>query len=288
MGRSRRFSLRNATRLQLVLALMRAHHAGQADLATLTSIIRREMDRVPRDVRLDWTAREDPSSELCSIAQLIVDAHDRATTGTATYMAAAQARSVIAKVASQNEERRRSGLPALVATVAPGRKVASVKVAGKMLAADFPEVARDWDHDANDEPLVTIRAGSSIKAHWRCHVCGHTWTAEVAQRTMRGTGCERCRTRRADETSSLMAVHPELVREWDTETNAPLRPERIKATYAKTVSWICPEDPEHPPYRMSPLTRAKHAIGCRLCRKRLASNGASPSERSTSRRPALG
>lgn len=273
MGRSRRFSLRNAVRLQLVLALMRAHHAGQADLATLTSIIRRAMDEVPCDARLDWTAREDPSSELCSIGQLIVDAHDRATTGTATYMAAAQARSVIAKVASQNEDRRRSGLPTLVASVAPGRKVASVKVAGKMLAADFPEVARDWDHEGNDEPLDTVKAGSGIKAHWRCHACGHTWKAEVAQRTMRGTGCERCRTRRADETNSLAAVHPELVPEWDTETNAPLRPERIKATYAKTVSWICPADPEHPPYRMSPFARAKHAIGCRLCRKRHATSG---------------
>lgn len=37
-----------------------------------------------------------------------------------------------------------------------------------------------------------------------------------------------------------------------------------KATYDKTVSWRCLEDPT---YRMSPLTRAKMSIGCSICRQ---------------------
>lgn len=54
---------------------------------------------------------------------------------------------------------------------------------------------------------------------------------------------------------SLAALHPHLVREWDAAANGPLRPDRMKATYDKAVGWIRPEDPEHPPYRMSPFTR---------------------------------
>jgi len=57
----------------------------------------------------------------------------------------------------------------------------------------------------------------------------------------------------------------------DIARNGALRPDRIKATYDKAVGWICADDPEHPPYRMSPFTRAKRPIGCSLCRRRAAS-----------------
>lgn len=269
LDRSRRFSLRNAARLQLVLSLMRAHHAGQADLATFAAVVKRRMALLTPDDRFDWKQRQDPRTDLCSIGQLIVDAHDRAALGTASYMAAAKARSVIANVAEQNAVLAGLGLPPLVATVAAGRKTASVKVAGLMLLPHFPLVAKDWDHAANTLPLASVRAGSSYLAHWRCHRCGHTWTAPVVQRTGRQTRCQRCVTERADGLNSLAAIHPGLLPEWDAAANAPLRPDRIRATYDKTVSWQC-SDPEHPPYRMSPVTRAKQAIGCPLCRRREA------------------
>jgi hypothetical protein len=266
-GRRRRYGLRNAARLQSVLSLVRAFHAGQADLATFAAVVKPTLRDLAPDARFAWTARHDPRDRLCSIGQLIVDAHDRAVRGTATYMAAAKARSVIANVAAQNAALAGLGEPPLVATVSPGRSTASVKVRGRMLS-DFPLVARDWDVAANDRPLGTIQAGSNHPAHWRCHRCGHAWVAPVHQRTMRQTRCQRCSTERADGRNSLAALHPHLVAEWDAIANAPLRPERIKATYDKAVSWVCRDDPGHPPYRMSPSTRTKVAVGCPLCRRR--------------------
>jgi hypothetical protein len=85
---------------------------------------------------------------------------------------------------------------------------------------------------------------------------------------VRQTRCRRCSTERADGLNALAAVRPDLVREWDAPANAPLRPVRIKATYDKTVRWICPDDPAHPAYRMSPFTRAKLPFGCPLCRRK--------------------
>ena len=41
-----------------------------------------------------------------------------------------------------------------------------------------------------------------------------------------------------------------------------------EATYDSAVGWICAEDPGHPPYRMSPFTRAKRSNGCSLCARR--------------------
>ncbi len=270
-GRRRRYSLRNAARLQLVLALVRAFHAGKADLATFAGVVKATMRDLDPDAHFAWTARYDPRDRLCSIGQLIVDAHDRAAKGTATYMAAAKARSVIANVAAQNEALAEIGAPPMEATIAPGRATASVKVTGKMLAADFPLIARDWDPAANDRALASIKAGADYPAHWKCHRCAYEWVAPVSRRTMRQTRCERCSTERADGKNSLAALHPTLVREWDVARNGALRPDRIKATYDKAVGWICTDDPEHPPYRMSPFTRAKRSIGCSLCLRRAAS-----------------
>ena len=61
------------------------------------------------------------------------------------------------------------------------------------LAHKHPEVAVDWDWNANNIPATpeTITAGSVSKASWRCGVCGHSWSARVADRT-RGSGCPEC------------------------------------------------------------------------------------------------
>jgi len=161
---------------------VRAHHAGQADLTTFAAIVKREMRDLPPTFRFAWTALHDPSTRISSIAEIIVDAHDRATRGTATYMAAAKARSVIANVAAQNGQLAVLGHPALAATVSPGRKTASVKVKGKMLERDFPLIARDWDPAANSRLLATVAAGAGFDAHWKCHRCAYEWVAQVAQR----------------------------------------------------------------------------------------------------------
>ena len=87
------------------------------------------------------------------------------------------------------------------------------------------------------------------------------------QRTKRLTRCARCHTERADGLNSFATLHPGLVAEWDREANAPLRPERIKATYDRTVVWRCLADPTHPPYRMSPRTRGRTEIGCPIHRQ---------------------
>ena len=91
------------------------------------------------------------------------------------------------------------------------------------LACNHPEVAAEWDREANGERTPEIvAAGSSIEAAWRCGLCGHSWTACVAKRTFRGDGCPQCaceaqhfRTRQP----SICAGAPHLLAEWDWEAN---------------------------------------------------------------------
>ncbi len=265
-GRQRRYSLRNAKRLTLVFGLIRAELAGQADPARLAAIVKRELAALPARFTVDWTALIDRRREPCSLAKLLIGARDRGRRDTAAYMASAKTRSVLRLLADENEARAVAGLPPLVASVRPGRRTASVDVRGLLLERDFPAKARDWDVERNTVELATVAAGSGYLAAWRCHRCGYRWRAEVNQRTKRLTRCQRCHTERADGRNSLAAVRPELVAEWDAEVNRPLRPERIKATYDKAVVWRCLTDPAHPPYRMSPVTRARRTIGCPLHR----------------------
>ncbi len=264
--RRRRYSLRNARRLALTFGLIRAELAGQADPARLAAIVKREFAALPARFTVAWTALADRRSEPCSIAKLLIAARDRGRRDTAAYMASAKTRSVLRLLDEENETRAAAGLPALVATVRAGRRTTSVDVRGLLLERDFPAKARDWDHERNGVELATVTAGSGYLAAWRCHRCGHRWRAEVNQRTKRLTRCQRCHTERADRRNSLAAVHPALMAEWNVEANRPLRPERIKATYDKAVVWRCPDDPAHPPYRMSPATRARRTIGCPLHR----------------------
>ncbi len=265
-GRRRRYSLRNAKRLGLVFALLRAEQAGQVDLATYAAIVKRKLLALDGPFHFDWQVLEDPVNRLCSIARLLIGARDRGRRDTAAYMADAKIRSVLRLLGEENEARAAVGLAPLVASARPGRRTLSVDVAGLLLERDFPRLARDWDRAANDRDRATITAGSGYEAHWQCHRCGHTWVAPVDQRTKRLTRCARCHTERADGLNSVAAVHPGLVAEWDHEANTPLRPERIKATYDRTVVWRCLADPGHPPYRMSPRTRGKTEIGCPIDR----------------------
>ena len=268
--RRRRFRLRNAQRLRKLLALMRAEQAGQADLTTYAAIVKREMGRLGRDEHLAWGTGEDRADAISSLGALIVAADTRQHAGTTAYMANAKVRSVLALVAEENRARAVAGLPPLAVSRS---RTPSIDVVGLSLS-DFPRVLRDWDAEANSVDPLTLSAGSGLRAHWKCHRCGHAWEAEIAQRTKHLTRCQRCSTERADGLNALAVVRPDLLPEWDAVANGALRPARIKITYDKAVTWHC-ADPKHPPYRMSPWARSRLTVGCRFCRQRQGKGGPS-------------
>ena len=111
------------------------------------------------------------------------------------------------------------------------------------LAHNHPEVAEEWDWEANGgRAPETVTAGSSFKAAWRCGICGHSWSAHVMSRT-RGTGCPRCgreascsKTRQPSISSGALL----LLAEWDWEANERhgWHPDQITLGSTRQVCWV--------------------------------------------------
>ena len=122
-----------------------------------------------------------------------------------------------------------------------------------LLATMAPDVAKEWDHEANKLTPNDYTTGSHARVHWRCQTCGQGWTARISQRTgsasKQGTGCPHCYSLRyghkADGSRHSHSVladsgHPAM-NEWDADVNLKLGldPAKITLRSNKQVHWVC-------------------------------------------------
>ena len=112
------------------------------------------------------------------------------------------------------------------------------------LANNHPEVAAEWDLEANGERTPeTVTARSHFRAAWRCDLCGHRWSTRVSDRTYHGTGCPQCgreasRIQNRQLSISNGAAH--LLADWDWEANERCgwHPDKITLGSIKYVHWV--------------------------------------------------
>ena len=111
------------------------------------------------------------------------------------------------------------------------------------LAHNHPEVAAEWDWEANGEQTPdTVAASSHTTAAWRCGLFGHRWSTPVFSRT-RGNGCPwcACEARRSKTRQpSLSSGAPHLLTEWDWEANAShsCHPDTVNLGSKQKVHWV--------------------------------------------------
>ena len=116
------------------------------------------------------------------------------------------------------------------------------------LAHNHSEVAAEWDWEANGERTPeSVAAGSSMKAAWRCDLCGHSWSASVYSRALQGNGCPQCahkprRIRTRQPSISTGARH--LLAEWDWEANEQhdWHPHKVALGSTKQVHWVVQDE----------------------------------------------
>ena len=140
------------------------------------------------------------------------------------------------------------------------------------LAHNYPEVAKEWDWQANGTRTPETVAGSSNSpAAWRCSRCGNRWSSMISNRTWHGRGCPDCanqarRQPRVRHPSIAVGAPVLLAAEWDWESNLweGWSPDDITLMSTKKVHWRrlseCPLGFEHK-WQAAPNSRCGQNAG---------------------------
>lgn len=137
----------------------------------------------------------------------------------------------------------------------------------------FPAVAAEWDAELNQGPPAVI-AGSEKKAWWRCGN-GHSWLANIRNRTVLGAGCPHCSAASTSRRMSLPVpgrsladLYPVVAGQWHPVKNPSTSPAQVAPQSNAAVWWLCDSGHE---WRISPAGRiAKGGAGCPFCSGRFA------------------
>ena len=145
------------------------------------------------------------------------------------------------------------------------------------LAAQRPDLMREWDWDANaDLDPRQISLGSNRRVAWSCSRHG-TWIAPVQTRTgTKGTGCPQCAIERRGKNRRprglLRDEHPELVKQLHPTKNAHINLDKVTSGSGRKAMWVCTECQNDPPGCPHPreweadiLNRTINGRGCPYC-----------------------
>ena len=122
------------------------------------------------------------------------------------------------------------------------------KCAGKVVVAGdndlatlYPEIAKEWDWEKNENLKPSeFLPGSHKKVWWKCSKCQHEWQAMIYSRTVDGQGCPKCAGQvLVPGENDLATLYPEIAKEWDWEKNKSLKPSAVRPGTDKRVWWRC-------------------------------------------------
>lgn len=117
--------------------------------------------------------------------------------------------------------------------------MAPIKGGHEPLICSNPDLAKEWDYEKN-APLKPddVSAGSQKKVWWNGK-CGHSWNSLVCNR-VRWPGCPYCSNKKVlAGFNDLATTNPELLKEWDYQSNVEISPQDIMRGSTKKVGWIC-------------------------------------------------
>ncbi|RNF13996.1 uncharacterized protein Tco025E_05972 [Trypanosoma conorhini] len=113
--------------------------------------------------------------------------------------------------------------------------VPALDVESRFLKDRFPDLAAEYDTEANQTPLEEVVVDSAQVASWKCVGCGFKWRSGVFVRTCLRTRCPLCEKERNP------CLGGRLVQLWDHSLNDPcIDPKAVVASSNKSAYWRCP------------------------------------------------
>lgn len=130
------------------------------------------------------------------------------------------------------------------------------------LAAQFPQVAAEWDYASNGKKTPQdVTPKSSQKYSWHCNH-GHKWEATVNNRTRGGQGCPYCGHKLPSPEWNLLIVYPEVARFFHESKNAPKSASDVLPNSGKIFWWRCELGHE---WQWSVDRQSRFGPRCRSC-----------------------
>ena len=113
------------------------------------------------------------------------------------------------------------------------------------LATLFPELAAQWDYEANNgfgPDMITYGSGKEVA--WKCDKCGYKWKQTINSRTAerkKNFRCPCCVGNKAVKKgyNDLATLNPEIAAQWDYDKNGDLTPDSVRRYSHKKVWWKC-------------------------------------------------
>lgn len=99
----------------------------------------------------------------------------------------------------------------------------------------------DWDYEANEHGPEYYTNGSGEIVSWKCHKCGHKWSAAICDRTRDyRNGCPLCSGKViVSGVNDLPTILPDLMEDWDYDSNTGVDPTKVGRGSHVEVSWKC-------------------------------------------------
>lgn len=133
----------------------------------------------------------------------------------------------------------------------------------------YPHLAAEADHEraaAMGLDFVHIAPGTKVPLPWR-HPIGdggiHRWLQAGTSRVHMRAGCSVCRGYRADHTTSLATLAPELAQQWHPTRNGERTPGSVTPGSRHIAAWLCTQCTYDWCARVS--SRALDGNGCPRC-----------------------
>lgn len=131
----------------------------------------------------------------------------------------------------------------------------------KYLVEYYPDLMLDWDSNKNQGRNKNLISTGSSKflIDWKCHKCGFEWSQKAINRVKYNTKCKKCNI----ASDSFSVKYPDLLKDWDYESNKGEDPSLLTSGSNITINWkchICNSKWRQPLY-----VRVKLQNSCKVC-----------------------
>ena len=143
-------------------------------------------------------------------------------------------------------------------------------------ASNCPDKMLDWNYSKNTLDPTMVPTTSSLKAFWKCHVCGHEWHSEFRDAAKKEINCPKCSKIESGHKKHLTALKQnggitdeKLLLDWDYSKNNR-KPSEYSPKANEYAFWKCHVCGYEWRTKISNRSKSK---GCPLCENRVLVKG---------------